>query len=1037
MSASSLRQPVSASGEGLEDDLGHLGEMIEHAGHLLPAQGPITVFIHHNTLHAFEDLPFNEALNRASEIYGCEPYLSEDRYRQELLRGRIRFEDLREALVQDLGDAASREVPCFGTRLELQLEMLEHPPRFAPTDELVWFVAEADGLRRVRQEVSAADRALLIAETRRWVIRDLRTSAEAEDDAPSVVTAPAEPRRPGDLEELLERFDDSRMEHWSESEWEGFTVQALWRLCCDGVRDLPLYRSAAPEPIRHRDKLMVATGFDADRPVNELLIRFCAAFLDQGMAGWSMPGRDEGFFRCFCRLYGQPYGPPDRWMRGLSEELAKLSEAGVTPLASIRESLRKLGVGPSHWEPFISATLLALRGWAGMIREVESRRDRVVHPIPAGSLVEFLAVRLILDRYALDYTAAEAFGEPVALDVLREVCRLQFPWPPKPSVEQRAFLVFQLVQLRGLPPDVLYRLTREQWGAMLREIESFGSLERRRVYHLAYERRFYTQAADAVALHVRRPAPTPAEPRFQAIFCLDEREESIRRHLEELLPEVQTFGTAGYFAVPMYYRGATDAHFMPLCPGMVQPRNWVVEDVVGDSRRVRQRLRRALGLASYQLQVGSRSLTFGAFLATLVGVLASIPLVARTLFPRTTSRVRRRFGRFVDSAPSTRLRLERGGCDPGPEGDGLGFTVEEMAAIAEKVLREIAMTRYVSPLVFVIGHGSSTINNPHESAYDCGACGGARGGPNARAFAQIMNHPGVREILAGRGLAVPAGTHFVGGMHNTTNESMAFYDADLVPESLADEFLTFRSRIEAAAARNAHERSRRFELAPLSLTFEAARQHVEGRAEDLAQVRPEWGHATNAVCIVGRRESSRGLYLDRRAFLASYDPRQDDEDGTILARILGAVFPVCGGINLEYYFSHVDNYGWGAGTKLPHNVSAMLGVMEGAASDLRTGLPWQMVESHEPVRLLFIIETTPAVMTRIMDRMEGIGRLCRNRWVRLALLDPVSGEFASYQGGEFRPYSPQAAGLPSAESSVRWYRGWRDHLEFAEIGPRG
>ena len=150
--------------------------------------------------------------------------------------------------------------------------------------------------------------------------------------------------------------------------------------------------------------------------------------------------------------------------------------------------------------------------------------------------------------------------------------------------------------------------------------------------------------------------------------------------------------------------------------------------------------------------------------------------------------------------------------------------------------------------------------------------------------------------------------------------------------------------------------------APLTLTPEEARRHVEGRAEDLAQTRPEYGHATNAICIVGRRSRTRGLFLDRRAFLTSYDPTQDDAESTILTGLLRAVFPVCAGINLEYYFSYVDPTGYGCGTKLPHNITSLLGVMDGAASDLRTGLPWQMVEIHEPVRLLFVIETTPEAM---------------------------------------------------------------------------
>lgn len=143
-----------------EADLHSLESLIEHAGHLLPAQGPITVFIHHNTLHAFEDLPFREAVLKGAHLFGCQPFLSEDRYRQELARGRIRFAELREVLEQDLGNAAHEHIPCFGTRLDLRLAMLQNPLRTGPTEELVWYVAEANALRRIRQEVSAAHRAV-------------------------------------------------------------------------------------------------------------------------------------------------------------------------------------------------------------------------------------------------------------------------------------------------------------------------------------------------------------------------------------------------------------------------------------------------------------------------------------------------------------------------------------------------------------------------------------------------------------------------------------------------------------------------------------------------------------------------------------------------------------------------------------------------------------------------------------------------------------------------------------------------------------
>src|ERR1700760_957130 len=111
------------------DSVHLLQEAIAHAAHLLPAQGPITVFIHHNTLHAFEDLPFDEAVKAGAHLLGGQPYLSEDRDRAEMTRGRVRFADLLEVLERDLGDRAGEPIPPFGTRLDLRLAMLQYPTR--------------------------------------------------------------------------------------------------------------------------------------------------------------------------------------------------------------------------------------------------------------------------------------------------------------------------------------------------------------------------------------------------------------------------------------------------------------------------------------------------------------------------------------------------------------------------------------------------------------------------------------------------------------------------------------------------------------------------------------------------------------------------------------------------------------------------------------------------------------------------------------------------------------------------------------------
>src|SRR3954465_10656778 len=90
-----------------------LTRVIDQLAHLLPAQGPISVFIHHNTLHAFEHLPFEEAVEYGAEVFGCEPYLSEARYREALLRGRIRFEDIRAVLLDDLGARGLEPIPPY------------------------------------------------------------------------------------------------------------------------------------------------------------------------------------------------------------------------------------------------------------------------------------------------------------------------------------------------------------------------------------------------------------------------------------------------------------------------------------------------------------------------------------------------------------------------------------------------------------------------------------------------------------------------------------------------------------------------------------------------------------------------------------------------------------------------------------------------------------------------------------------------------------------------------------------------------------
>lgn len=185
--------------------------------------------------------------------------------------------------------------------------------------------------------------------------------------------------------------------------------------------------------------------------------------------------------------------------------------------------------------------------------------------------------------------------------------------------------------------------------------------------------------------------------------------------------------------------------------------------------------------------------------------------------------------------------------------------------------------------------------------------------------------------------------------------------------------------------------------------------------------------------MVGRRALTRGLFLDRRVFLVSYDPSVDPT-GAVLERTLLAVGPVCAGINLEYLFSSTDNERYGAGTKLPHNVTGLFGVMNGGSSDLRTGLPKQMIEVHEPVRLQLVVEATRDTLLGIVDRQPVIRELLVNAWVQAACVDPHTGETWLFDARDgFSPWRPGDVGIPTVARSIDWYRGRDDFLAPARV----
>ncbi|MCD0462561.1 DUF2309 domain-containing protein [Roseiconus lacunae] len=1022
----------------------------------LPSQGPITAFVHHNTLHAFESEDFSDAVLDGGQLYGCEPFWREPEYRQKLREGRIRLEDLDAVLQEDLGEEADRLVATFGTRYALRLAMLQHPLYCGTTEELRWVIAETEALRKFRSEVPPLVRQSIIATTRdavnQWVEGQRSERFGVTNPAPIECLGPS-------FQKVLDSFQRSDPTTWTDRSWEHFTLNVLWNVCLRGVQSITrhekTFQSQSQPSLRPRNDLIEQGFDDPDQRVNEVLIPFTAAFLDQGFSDWNLPHREAGFFQSFLRLHTQSVIGATSRFRRLRRAVRRVINYGHTANDVIEQSLQYFGIDNPQEDTFLLQTLLALRGWAGMIWQMESNASWTPRPAAPGSLLEFTAIRLLLDRLAYEEVFAEKSGRH---DSPRDYFLQRRPSNPveisrQEDEERRAFMVFQLAQVRGWTPRELQRLTFQQWALLIEEIEAFDSYQRRRIYHQAYERKYRNAALDALIAHTRNlnskressfdedklsindfEVQSPSTPQLQVVCCIDDREESLRRHLEEVEPDCETFGIAGFYGTAMYFRGAGQAHFKPLCPVSIRPDHYVIEEPsysmweVGRRRTV---ARRRLGQLSYQTHRSTRSIVGGVATA-VVGSFAAFPLVGRVLFPRTASKLQSFVGRIVEPPP-TKLRLER--VEHGP--DSYGFTIAEMTEIVFGALKASGLCRRFAPLVVILGHGSQSLNNPHESAYNCGACAGSQGGPNARAFAAMANDSRVRRRLAERDLVIPETTFFIGGYHDTTNDSVTFADLDQLPITHRERFEVAAERINEARQRNAHERCRRFLSAPTEMTFAEALRHVENRPEDLSQARPEYNHATNALCFVGRRAWSRDLFLDRRAFLTSYDPANDDNRGSILEGLLRAAIPVCAGINLEYYFSTVDTEGYGCGSKLPHNITSLLGVMVGPSSDLRPGLSEQMVEIHEPMRILFVVETTREAMTRIIAENDGIKRLVEGQWVQLAVFCPEESLIYRYVRGEFVLYAPHDRSIPAATSSLDCYVGKRGPIDFMSIRPVG
>ncbi len=1002
----------SASGESSAAKRASVDDIVEHIGHFLPAQGPLKTFVHHNTLHHFEEQDFFNALDSAADVFGARTAFPETTYQEFYYSGRIDISDINRVL--DESRLAGEPWLLGVSRRKMVRSLMLAAPVPLTAETLRWRLLEKRYLEHYHHEVAAAKVAHILEFDAKVAEATLRLWLEQYQ---AVV-------QDWHQEWLHGLIDVHDLMHSPQASWSiSDSLKLLWIssivLARDVLRRSPEYGSKHRKP--HENTAI-------EELVNPYLIKFTGAFLDAGLAHLSLNERSRGMLWAFFAHMRNTSLARPVWLRG---DISGYQ--GLNASEMIERLLREQGIAEQAWEAFLLEKALILKGWGGLVRQSELGVPGL--PVRAH-LRDFLAVRLLLERFAADYFTEfperlpdygkkhETFElmRPGLADLDDEATRIR-------TTAYHLFHAFQLLPCGGSELLALNELERADLVSLICD---FDSPQRLRVWHKAYEWNLYSRAASAIlSLNAGREPGKKSEPVCQVVCCIDDREESFRRYLEEINEGYETFGTAGFFGVDAEFHSLYERP-APFCPVNIVPTHQVqVAPRRGSESRLMglQRVKTLQSDVEMFIETKSRSLVRGWLLA-LGGIMALVPLSLSTLAPRLMHRFRIYLKRaLLNPADESAIMFAQ---DEGESSDGK-YTLEEMAHRVRTLLLTTGLSKKLAPLVVVMGHGSFSTNNPYRSAYDCGACGGRPGRLNPRVFALMANRRDVRAKVREQGVDIPDTTFFLGAFHNTTTDAVEYFDVDSLSPINRKIFEKFRADVEIARAQNALERCRRFDDTEVRTVSEAI-AHVESRAHHIAQPRPEYGHATNAIAVVGRRQMTQGLFLDRRAFLISYDKTVDAELSA-LRNLLRAVIPVCMGINLEYFFSALDNQKYGAGTKLPHNVTSLLGLMTGYCSDLRTGLPQQMIEIHEATRLLFVVEQEPERLEELMRLEPELAKLIRHHWVMLMSYSAEKNEMHYLDElGVFRKFDEPTVGLQRVPSSLSWVVGKKGHLDFVRVG---
>ena len=395
---------------------------VAHLGHVLPGQAPIKDFVHHNTLHGFQHLPFPDALKAAREITGNQGYLPAAEFRALFAAGRITRADL-EAVLREFPALDSDAVIgplAAGTlrREDAYLAALLHPLEPITACQLSWQIEELDALARFQPDVAAETRArgLLRAAAHgvhgeRKAVADLWKTTLAALGLEHYLLHPEDmlDLAPEQAEQMLARSAATDPGEGAVSK-----VSALLHREADAVlRDL---FARVGRDLTLRGLLLLLTGHDLLDDIRPALLRHLGQHLDHGLAAWHSRDGQRGFFAAW---RASALRDPASVLDDLPDWEDHLASLPDDPLEAILEQLTRLTLPPEAWPGYLERLALELPGWSGMFLWRSEHPGYAELQDAPVDMLDYLAVRLALEHLYAQRLCRRLWHVEASLDLLR------------------------------------------------------------------------------------------------------------------------------------------------------------------------------------------------------------------------------------------------------------------------------------------------------------------------------------------------------------------------------------------------------------------------------------------------------------------------------------------------------------------------------------------------------------------------------------------------------------------------------------------